>query len=156
AYLSWLIHLVGDIHQPLHTVSWFGGQFTEGDKGGNIFFVKPASRGINLHSLWDGLLGTSGKPQAHVNYAIQILAEHSRKSLGEIEEHKTPNKWSLEGRSIAIDRAYLRGELKGGTSSDTARALPDGYTKAAKTVAEKQGALAAYRLGDEIVTALGR
>ena len=50
----------------------------------------------------------------------------------------------------AIEKAYLHGELKGGTSKDTAEELPEGSTKAAKVVAEKQAALAGYRLADEI------
>jgi hypothetical protein len=36
------------------------------------FYVKPGSKGIKLHSLWDGLLGTSGKPHKAYNYAIEI------------------------------------------------------------------------------------
>ena len=51
---------------------------------------------------------------------------------------------------MAIEKAYLRGELKGSTNSDTAPALPADYTKAAKVVAERQAALAGYRLADEI------
>jgi hypothetical protein len=35
-------------------------------------------------------------------------------------------------------------------SKETAQELPEGYTKAAKVVAEKQAALAGYRLADEI------
>src|SRR5262249_46203752 len=33
--LCWVLHLVGDIHQPLHTVSRFSADFPKGDKGGN-------------------------------------------------------------------------------------------------------------------------
>src|ERR1700679_2144695 len=33
--LCWVEHLVGDIHQPLHAVSWYSKQFPTGDKGGN-------------------------------------------------------------------------------------------------------------------------
>jgi hypothetical protein len=51
--LSWLIHLVGDIHQPLHCASLFTEAYPRGDRGGNEFFVMPASRGIKLHSFWD-------------------------------------------------------------------------------------------------------
>src|ERR1019366_8631552 len=36
------------------------------------------------------------------------------------------------------------------TRKETAVDLPEGYTKAAKVVAEKQAALAGYRLADEI------
>jgi hypothetical protein len=44
----------------------------------------------------------------------------------------------------------MLGELKGGTSKETTQELPEGYTKAAKVVAENQAALAGYRLADEI------
>ena len=150
AYLSWLIHLVGDIHMPLHCCSLFTDAYPTGDRGGNSFFVKPAARGIALHSFWDGLLGTSGKPQAHLDYAIMIEHEHPRKSLPELKKSKTPKDWSLESRGIAVEKAYLHGDLKGGTSKESAVELPEGYSKAAKAVAENQAALAGYRLVDEI------
>lgn len=41
-YLSFLIHLIGDIHQPLHCGSLFNSRFTQSDggKGGNRFCAK--------------------------------------------------------------------------------------------------------------------
>jgi hypothetical protein len=66
-----------------------------------------------LHSFWDGLLGTSGKPQAQLSYAVQIEAEHPRKTLSELKKTRTPKDWSLESRGIAVEKAYLHGELKG-------------------------------------------
>jgi hypothetical protein len=80
------------------------------------------------------------------------MIEHNypKKSLVELKKAKTPKEWSLESRSIAIEKAYLNGELKGGTSKDTVEELPEGYTKAAKAVAEKQAALVGYRLADDI------
>ena len=39
-YLTWLMHLVGDIHQPLHCTAVFREQFPNGDKGGNDAFVR--------------------------------------------------------------------------------------------------------------------
>ncbi len=44
--LKWLIHLVGDIHQPLHVG-------LASDKGGNLFQLRSFSRGSNLHAFWD-------------------------------------------------------------------------------------------------------
>jgi hypothetical protein len=82
------------------------------------------------------------------NYAIQIESEHTRKSLKELRKAKMPEDWSLESRGIAIEKAYLHGELKGRTDKDTAVELPEGYTKAAKVMAERQAALAGYRLAD--------
>ncbi len=149
-YLSYLIHLVGDIHQPLHCCSLVDKTYPKGDKGGNDFYVKPGERGISLHSLWDGLLGRSVRPRSQWNEAIQIEAEHPRKSLPELNRARTPKDWSLESRELAIEKAYLRGKLKGGTDWETAPSLPADYTKSAKAVAERQAALAGYRLADAI------
>jgi hypothetical protein len=79
---------------PLHCCSLFTSEYPAGDRGGNSFFIKPATRGIPLHSFRDGLLGTSGKAQAHLNYAMQLEHEHPRKSLKELKKAKTPKDWS--------------------------------------------------------------
>lgn len=149
-HLSYLIHLVGDLHQPLHCASLFNDIYPNGDRGGNEFYVKPGVKGIKLHSFWDGLLGTSIYSSTQINYATKLISENPRTSLLELKKDKTPKEWSLESRTLAIEKAYLRGELKGSTRPETAPALPKDYTKEAKAVAEKQGALAGYRLSDEI------
>jgi hypothetical protein len=149
-YLSYLIHLVGDMHQPLHCVSLFTAAYPNGDRGGNDFYVKPAQRGVRLHGIWDDLLGSSNNPRTQWNYAIEIEAKYPRTSLPELAAHTTPKEWSLESREVAIETGYLRGALQGSTNADTAPALPAGYTKAAKAVAERQAALAGYRLASEI------
>src|SRR2546421_4401374 len=61
AHLSYLIHLIGDLHQPLHCATWISASYPapEGDKGGNDFYIKPAHEPIRLHSFWDQLLGRS-------------------------------------------------------------------------------------------------
>lgn len=149
-YLSYLIHLVGDIHQPLHCASLFTDAYPHGDKGGNDFYVMPASRGIKLHAFWDQLLGSRVHERTQFNEAVRILSEHPEKSLPEIPKNKTAKAWSLEGRQLAIDKAYLNGLLKVGTSIQAAQSLPEGYAKEAKAVAERQAALAGYRLAAEI------
>lgn len=45
--LKWVVHLVGDIHQPLHAED-------HDDKGGNTVQAQFFGKGTNLHSLWDG------------------------------------------------------------------------------------------------------
>ena len=48
--LKYLVHLVGDVHQPLHA------GYAD-DRGGNQFQLRAFMRGSNLHALWDsGLL----------------------------------------------------------------------------------------------------
>ena len=44
--LAFLIHLVGDIHQPLHTAN-------DADKGGNCIAVESHPYARNLHAAWD-------------------------------------------------------------------------------------------------------
>jgi hypothetical protein len=138
------------MHQPLHCGTIFNSTFPNGDKGGNDFYVKPGARGVRLHSVWDGLLGTSGKLQTHLNSAIRIETDYPRESLRELKKAKTPKDWSLESRRVAIEKAYLQGELKGSPYANDAPAMPEGYTKEAKAVAERRAALAGYRLADEI------
>ena len=72
AALSWLIHLIGDEHQPLHCASLFSDAYPKGDKGGNDFYVKPAQSAVRLHGIWDGLLGSSVNPRTQWNYAIEL------------------------------------------------------------------------------------
>lgn len=44
--LKYVVHLVGDVHQPLHA------GFAE-DRGGNAYQLEAFKRGTNLHALWD-------------------------------------------------------------------------------------------------------
>lgn len=44
--LKYLVHFVGDIHQPLHA-GWGV------DRGGNSYQLQAFMRGTNLHALWD-------------------------------------------------------------------------------------------------------
>ncbi len=58
--LCWLLHLVGDIHQPLHTTKLFTTDFPapEGDRGGTRFYIRATadSEPISLHKFWDDLI----------------------------------------------------------------------------------------------------
>ena len=55
--LVWLLHLIGDVHQPLHAVTRITKSRPKGDAGGNLIklFGDAAS---NLHSYWDELPGS--------------------------------------------------------------------------------------------------
>ena len=148
--LAWLAHLAGDLHQPLHCASGFSADYPQGDAGGNRFWVKPGERPITLHSFWDELLGTRNKHRSAWQDAIRIAAEHSRKSCRELGRDKNPEAWSLASRALAVEQVYRRGRLKAGMTEVAAGPLPAGYEQAAKAVAERQAAVAGYRLADEL------
>ncbi len=164
AHLSWVVHLIGDIHQPLHCASLFSAEFPKGDKGGNSFYVKPATRGIKLHSLWDGLLGTKNEPRTQLNEATRLRSEHPHTEWPEFTKPTTDTpepatadrhkQWSLEGRTLAIEKAYLHGKLKSSAKTDPAGTLPKEYLKEAKLIAEKQAAVAGYRLASDLESAM--
>lgn len=84
--LVWLLHLVGDIHQPLHAVSRFTRELPEGDQGGNrIRLCTPPCR-QELHAFWDDTLGrgsparalvvASGLPRPAIHLASDRHIEH--------------------------------------------------------------------------------
>jgi hypothetical protein len=54
--LRYLIHLVGDMHQPLHEISRCTPGLPHGDAGGNAF--KLDYKFTSLHWLWDEAMGT--------------------------------------------------------------------------------------------------
>src|SRR4051794_9058822 len=50
--LAWILHLVGDIHQPLHTASRLTGTPPAADGGGNGFPLSTDPHGPQLHGFW--------------------------------------------------------------------------------------------------------
>jgi S1/P1 Nuclease len=161
--MSWLIHLVGDAHQPLHCATLVNSVYPapQGDRGGNQFFVKvpPTGSSQKLHSLWDGLLGSGTAANARVtrsalNNAIRLQALYPRAALPDLRSHHSVKSWSKESRKSAIHDAYLDGTLPPGENATHATILPAGYTRHAKEIAEQRIALAGYRLADEIRRAI--
>ena len=149
-YLSYLIHLVGDMHQPLHCESFYDAEFPNGDRGGNDFFVSLGQGGVRLHGIWDGLLGDAESPALQWKYSRELQLQFPRVALPELKKDTTPVSWSMESRKLAIEYGYLNGDLQGGTNLQSAVALPADYLSNAKPMAERRGALAGYRLADEI------
>ena len=62
--LVWTLHLVGDLHQPLHAISRYTLQIPSGDAGGNAESVIPATgETLALHAYWDAIFGGYSSPQ---------------------------------------------------------------------------------------------
>ena len=58
--LVWLVHLIGDVHQPLHAVTRFTKSYPKGDAGGNLAKLF-GDADSTLHSYWDDLPGSDCK-----------------------------------------------------------------------------------------------
>ena len=107
--LAFVVHFVGDIHQPLHA------SFRR-DAGGNDFQVHWHGRGSNLHRIWDSsMLDTASLSSAQ--YARTLSAGRTPVAAG-----GTPVQWAEESCRIdrdggvypasrTIDQAYVDREL---------------------------------------------
>jgi len=103
--LKWVVHLVGDIHQPLHAAS-------NADRGGNLVHVVLAgvrTHGrLNLHRAWDTdlvqlALHTRGRQQPPRD--IEALAGEARGLVGEAGQ-EAPAQWAFESNNLARNVAY--------------------------------------------------
>jgi hypothetical protein len=141
-YLTWLCHLVGDIHQPLHCVALYSSKYPDGDRGGNAIRIRISSSPTNLHSFWDGLLGRGttagniGKDVAEIQSAMQEKAETLKPYL---DAHTTPENWAKEGAAMAPHVVYQDGELlKARDDGEGVLQAPAGYAQVCGKVAREQ------------------
>ena len=149
--LAWVFHLVGDVHQPLHTSALFTTDFPNGDQGGNLIFIRTRANAntTRLHSFWDGLIiANESFPQVRDKAnELRSRTSHSRAALRELEE-KDFHDWSqAESFPAARIHAYRMGAIKGGTETD-GEVLPRDYTFIVRPLAERRMILAGYRLAD--------
>lgn len=148
--LCWVAHLVGDVHQPLHTTSLFTKQFRTGDRGGTIFYIraKDSKSPISLHKYWDDLLLSSENVQNVKNLAIELRKrrEFAKEKLTELSAADFHD-WAVkESLPIAKETVYRNGKLEGSAQQTQAPALPADYAQTVQPIAERRAVLAGYRL----------
>lgn len=92
-YLRFLLHLVGDLHQPLHVGRG-------DDKGGNDFQVTWFKKGTNLHRVWDSEM----IEQAGLSYTeLANSLDHVSGSTGKYMQGGTPADWAQEAIGYRTD-----------------------------------------------------
>jgi hypothetical protein len=148
--LRLVIHFVGDIHQPLHCTTRISSEHPEadGDRGGNLVKLMVAGRTTNLHSYWDGGIGSFPKtgpnfappPLSEIPAAARIArlrnpASNPRIRLRDPFNYKL---WSEESFALAKSVAY-QGITNNGTPSAS-------YNNKALRVARQRVAWGGYRL----------
>ncbi|MDO3627543.1 S1/P1 nuclease [Mucilaginibacter sp. BT774] len=97
--LKFLIHLVGDAHQPMHISR-------AEDKGGNTIQVRFDDKGTNLHSIWDSrLIDHEGLSDT------QMVKEYDTASPGQIKawQNDSPVQWLWESYQIST-KLYAEAE----------------------------------------------
>jgi hypothetical protein len=100
-YLRMLIHIIEDVHQPMHTAH-------TDDKGGNDFKVNWFSTPTNLHSVWDSQL-IDFQQLSYTEYATWI--NHSTLAQRTAWQKEPISQWLFESNQIA-EKLYT--EIKPG------------------------------------------
>ena len=145
--LKFVLHFVGDLHQPLHAVD-------NHDKGGNCVLVSLGGvRVVNLHSYWDTVVvtGLGEDPQAVAEALAREITPENRDAW----EKGDPQSWALEGFDIARTVVYRAHSSPGCGIDPTPIGLPSGYADLASRTATLQLEKAGVRLAALLNHALG-
>ena len=150
-----LLHFVGDFHQPLHAAEHKDAR-GHGDQGGNLVNVVTGTQknSTNLHSYWDSStvkrLGSSPETIAPVLIKGISAADVAQWQAG------SPSDWAMESFAVARDVAY--GQLpkrtracairsrNGPPTTGRCRQLTQSYVLAATGKARHQLQIAGVRL----------
>ncbi len=134
--LKFVVHFVGDIHQPMHAGYAH-------DKGGNDYQLQVDGQGSNLHSLWDsGLL--NGAHLSDDAYLQRLLALPATPATAAPALPPPATAWAQAACRIAIaPGVYPRGHV-----------LPDGYAAHYRPLTEAQLREAGDRLAAVLNAAL--
>lgn len=136
--LKFLVHFVGDVHQPLHASD-------NDDRGGNKVRVTFNGHRTNLHAVWDsGILApaVNGDERA---YALQ-LTRHVSATDVDRWSHGSPEDWANEAHRVAVSAIYGRLQHEG--------RLPESYERDALPVVNEQLEQAGVRLAAVLNAAL--
>jgi hypothetical protein len=154
--LRFLLHFVGDIHQPLHATTRETPEHPDGDAGGNRFRIEPPAMYAsddrpphNLHIIWD--LGCGLLPETHRDF--RPLTPESRAQIEaiatkvEVDEplaktrvkQTDPMGWAEESFEKAKEVVY---SLPEGSSPS------DAYMARGRQLCEERIALAGLRLAN--------
>ncbi|HLK69523.1 MAG TPA: S1/P1 nuclease [Bryobacteraceae bacterium] len=146
--LVWLIHVVGDVHQPLHAASRFDKAQPDGDEGGNdvSICITASSCSGELHGYWDDIPGTSSVVAAVKTKAAKIPAADATKA--KVSDEKT---WIADSAQLAQTVVYKNPPIAIGSGPYT---LTAAYKTAAAQLADQQLALAGARLANLLNDAL--
>ena len=110
--LRMLLHIVGDIHQPLHTSTFISQQFPKGDLGGNFYKVKYKGEEQNWHHLWDTQFGYAPNCKrpvqpdclTHIEYYADLYTKnYPRSSMSDLLNDKDRTQWTIDSYLLSID-----------------------------------------------------
>jgi hypothetical protein len=179
--LAWLLHLIGDIHQPLHVSDQYSKEFPAGNGSGTLEYVMDPvnEKPIPLHLLWDSNIYRSTALDAIEQNARELVEKYPRSAFPELKGVEGPRdfeKWARESYDVAVDFAYGYGIktvsdpekdldtdkavkkmvayiLHGVSPLEDAPAVPAEYWEKLQQVVQRRITLAGYRIADLVIAA---
>lgn len=116
--LIYLVHFMGDLHQPMHAAGGLVRDEATGnmvpDRGGNSVKIRLLGVETNLHSAWDGLLVDWG-PSSVADYADYLMTAEMRGRSVEELQRGTIVDWINESHYAAVHESYAIGNGTLGT-----------------------------------------
>ena len=136
--LKYLLHFVGDLHQPLHASD-------NHDRGGNCVLLNLGGpRSVNLHGYWDttAVQALGGDPSA-VAASLAAKITRAQKSAWERGDVRA---WQADSYVVAKAWVYVVGSKPDCARDQAPVTLPSGYAAAAQAIAGFQLEKAGVRL----------
>ncbi len=153
-YVAWIMHLIGDLHQPMHSTSMYSSKlFPTGDKGGNEVALVQRT---NLHALWDSFPGTGKVTLKEArDEALTLMTDEDFKKQGEASRAQLDEEaWLKESQQLALTHVYtdeILAPLRNYTSLEELKKNPLGmsqsYMQAGGKIAKQRVIEAGHRLG---------
>lgn len=142
-FLAFLVHIVGDLHQPLHTTTRISAANPDGDRGGNLFKVRAITGDlVTLHKFWDdGANSFTAEPSTANSAALAhtITSQYPEEYFGVKTKEINPDIWVKEGFNLATSFVYTTPENQ----------MPNNaYVSKTKEISQQRVALAGYRLAN--------
>jgi hypothetical protein len=142
--LKFIVHFVGDIHQPLHATDRWDGYTGKDDQGGNLVPVTFFGQASNLHTVWDtGLIMRTVYDWGAYVVRLETSWFPGRDLTG--LSGGSPADWAADSHRLAHEVAY-------DISDDGV--LGTKYLAKAQPVVDRQLALAGIRLARILEEAL--
>jgi hypothetical protein len=152
--LVWLLHLIGDIHQPLHATTRVSTAEAKGDAGGNTVKLM-GDAASNLHSYWDDLPGADCNfcsNKAHCVDRAIVLGKTLKPATGRASHITDTGKWISESFTDAQAAVY---KAPIGPADGPYTIGPgSSYERTAVALANQRVALAGARLAEVLNTEL--
>lgn len=159
--IGWLIHIVGDVQQPLHAGHQMTGTYSATDRAGELAWVKrPNGTVKDLHHWWDETLDDSGValPAGQASWADALIAMWPREKLsvelGAIEDPQATFDSYLD-ESAALATSFYKGTFVL-AAPDKAQAPQASQAEQDESIAiaERRIATGGYRIADMLARAV--